>query len=63
MKVLRHHATASVVSPDVILYYFSRYLALYKGLIPKIMRLGPGDVPTTIQFTFFPNFWSLRTEK
>lgn len=24
-----------------------RYLALYKGLVPKIMRLGPGENKTS----------------
>lgn len=28
-----------------------RYLALYKGLVPKIMRLGPGK--ETFRFLFF----------
>ena len=27
------------------LFIFGRFLALYKGLLPKIMRLGPGELP------------------
>lgn len=26
-----------------VMFVFYRYFALYKGLVPKVMRLGPGN--------------------
>lgn len=34
------------------LVFFFRYLALYKGLIPKVMRLGPGGAIMLVVYDY-----------
>lgn len=40
----------------LIITFVSRYLALYKGLLPKVLRLGPGGAIMLVVYEYMHAF-------
>ena len=40
--------------------YFGRFLALYKGIVPKIMRLGPGGAIMLLVYEYMHDYLVTR---
>lgn len=40
-------------------YFIFRYLALYKGLVPKVLRLGPGIFIAFVTIAYQYTLWTL----
>ena len=45
---------------EVTMIYRGRFLALYKGIVPKIMRLGPGGAIMLLVYEYMHEYLTNR---
>ena len=45
---------------EVTMIYCGRFLALYKGIVPKIMRLGPGGAIMLLVYEYMHDYLTKR---
>ena len=45
---------------EVAMIYRGRFLALYKGIVPKIMRLGPGGAIMLLVYEYMHDYLTKR---
>ena len=45
---------------EVTMIYRGRFLALYKGIVPKIMRLGPGGAIMLLVYEYMHEYLTKR---
>ena len=45
---------------EVTMIYRGRFLALYKGIVPKIMRLGPGGAIMLLVYEYMHDYLTKR---